>query len=33
MVDRIRLEQCVEGQEIGLEAADAFPDSAPVHAF
>ena len=33
LVVRIRLEQCVEGLELGARASAKFPDSAPIHAF
>lgn len=33
LADRVRAGQCAEGVEEGALAAQAFPDSAPVHAF
>lgn len=33
LADRVRAGQCAEGVEEGARAAEAFPDSAPVHAF
>ncbi len=33
MVVRIRLEQCAAARDLGREAANRFPESAPVHAF